>query len=212
MGRIAVLAIDDEPSVRALVQRSLSPDRYAVTVAADGDEGASLIRQNHFDVAIVDLRMPGHDGLEIVRWVKCRRPACITIMMTGYGDMEVAQELIREGCDDLLLKPLPTPSVLDHAIQRCLEKRRLRGAIESLSQLDDAYNALLNLAGRSVQALSDRCLELINRLKEADASISSPDGEALCIELQDGLRSLKRLIEQDGCPAAVGCSGPDVTR
>lgn len=209
MGLMGVLAIDDEPSIRSLVQRCLPSDRYAVTVAGDGEEGLSLFRQHGFDVVIVDLQLPKCDGLEVVRRIKRDCPTCITIMMTGHGTLEVAQQLMREGCDDLLLKPVPDLSIVDHTIQRCLERRRLVCGIESLAQLGDAHQTLLGLVARSSRTLLDRCTQLVARLREADAFAIRPELEAPCEELRDGLRSLEGLLRQNAWPVSEGLLGLD---
>ena len=194
MKRIDVLAIDDSPAILGLIGHLLPSDRYTVTTAEDGDQAVAQLQVRQFDVAIVDLRMPGPDGLEIVRFIKERHPDCVTIVLTGHATVEAAQELIRQGCDELLLKPLEEPTMLERAIDRCLEKRLLVSGVESLAQIDDTHRIMMDLMGNSAAELSHKCAHLMTRLRELDLAGKYPDVASLCISLRDGLASLGRLV------------------
>jgi len=199
--RLEVLAIDDEPLVLRMIERFLPSDRYAVFVSTGGAEGLAQFRTHNFQVAIVDLRLPDQDGLEIVRLIRRRHPLCVTIVLTGHATVEVAQELVREGCDDLLLKPLQDPSQLDYAISRAMQRRRLLRGVESLYQIGDSRQVVLSLIGGSVRESADRCEQLVSELRRLGTFAASGELEPLCSALQNDLHSLVGLTD---------CSAPDL--
>lgn len=196
MDSIDVLVIDDEPIVLALVRRVLSSTRYAVTCASSGTEGLARLGEREFAAVVVDLKMPDVGGLEVVRWVKRKHPRCVTIVLTGHATMEVAQQLMHEGCDDLLLKPMSDPLVVARTLDRCLERRRLVQAIESLEQLDDSHQAVLGLAAGAMDDLSEACAALTRRLAELHVTDERPDVASLCARVDDGLRRLAVAVAE----------------
>jgi DNA-binding NtrC family response regulator len=119
-----ILIADDEASIRDGLVDVLTDEGYDVTGAADGGEAVAAIEQCSYDVVVTDLRMPGVDGLEVLRRVRELSPQTLVLLITAYASVETAVEALRNGAHDYILKPLIVEDVLSK-IHRLLEYRRL---------------------------------------------------------------------------------------
>ncbi len=119
-----ILVVDDKASIRLLFTKLLSP-RHEVIEAADGAEAVRRLSEERFDVVVSDVRMPGADGLEVMRVAKSADPALEVILMTAYASVQSAVEAIRAGAFDYLPKPFePDEAVL--RVERAAERKALR--------------------------------------------------------------------------------------
>ena len=100
-----ILIVDDEPSIRKVLGAHLRRDGYDVTAAASGVEAIETLQEEGADLVITDLRMPGMDGLELLRWVKQSYPGLPVIMLTAHGTVDSAVEALKRGAQDYLTKP-----------------------------------------------------------------------------------------------------------
>ncbi|OQX65034.1 MAG: two-component system response regulator [Desulfococcus sp. 4484_242] len=120
--KIRVLLVDDEKDfVDALAER-LSMRNYDVTVALRGEEALDKLRQYNFDVVILDVRMPGIDGNEVLSEIKRIKPLTEVIMLTGHATVESAIEGMKQGAYDYLIKPCETEDLVTK-INRAYEKK-----------------------------------------------------------------------------------------
>jgi excisionase family DNA binding protein len=109
-----ILVVDDEASIRELLVKTLSLAEYTVETAADGNSALSRLRDTGTpcDLAIVDLKMPGMDGLMLIRQMKQMRPELPVIIITGFSTEISAIEAINLGVSGYLTKPFRVPQVL----------------------------------------------------------------------------------------------------
>lgn len=119
-----VLVIDDEESMRAGCSQTLSQDGYRVQTAADGIRGLEMAQKESFDLIILDLRMPGMDGTEVLAKLKEYDPNILVIVITGYATIESAVEAMKRGAYDFLPKPF-SPETLLAITRRAAQSRRL---------------------------------------------------------------------------------------
>lgn len=119
-----VLVIDDEASIRLACEKVLRAAGYEVEVAADGAEGLERLRPGAFDVALVDLKMPGVDGMEVLRRAREVDPDLVTIVITGYPSYESVVEAVKAGAYDYIPKPF-SPDELRTVVGRGYEKHDL---------------------------------------------------------------------------------------
>jgi len=119
-----VLVADDEQSSRSGLSMLLKDEGFAVETSPDGQHALGRLHELVPDVLLTDLRMPGLDGLELLRRAKELHPELIVILMTGFGDVETAVRAMREGAEDYLTKPLQIEELV-LAIERALERRGL---------------------------------------------------------------------------------------
>jgi two-component system response regulator AtoC len=150
MERARVLVVDDKENIVKLLERVLG-DSHDVTAAQDGQRAISLIASRDFDVVLTDLRMPGADGFEVLRFVKARSPDTEVIMMTAYATVQDAVNAMKHGAYDYLQKPFD-PDDASLVVSRALERRRLHA---HPPRTDGDLTAYHNLVGRSppMQAL-----------------------------------------------------------
>ncbi len=107
-----ILVIDDEKTLRHFLRLHLLEQGYQVDEAADGKTALQLINNQHFDVALVDLRLTDMDGLEIVRHLRQISPKTSVIILTAYASLDSAIEALRQGAHDYLTKPFDTAELL----------------------------------------------------------------------------------------------------
>lgn len=120
MGR--VLVVDDEPVVRQSYERSLSGVNCAVRTAPDGQDAIRIMEEGPCDVVLVDLRMPGMNGIELLREIKDRWPESEVVVITGYPTIETAKEAVRLGAFHYLAKPVGPREVIEVATKAMLHK------------------------------------------------------------------------------------------
>ena len=124
MGDVRVLVIDDDPLMREFLAEALRRGGYAVDVETSGAAGVERFARDRHDIVITDLKMPGMDGLTVLRRVRELDSEAQVIMMTAYGTIDSAVAALREGASDYLLKPF-RPDALAVAVSRARERARL---------------------------------------------------------------------------------------
>ena len=116
-----ILLVDDEANVRTVFSDVLRKESYIVKAVKDGPEAIKAIDEDNFDLALVDLRMPCMDGIEVLKNIKKRKPQIPVIIYTGYGSITTAVEAMRKGATDYLNKPF-SPEDLKSSIRKALER------------------------------------------------------------------------------------------
>jgi DNA-binding NtrC family response regulator len=101
-----ILIVDDELEIREVLKEFLQLKGYAALTAANGVEALTCLKAEKLDLAVVDMWMPGMNGLEILRSIRAIDPSVGVIIMTGLCDAEIARQAIESGAHDYLLKPL----------------------------------------------------------------------------------------------------------
>ncbi len=119
MAKGRILVVDDEEIVRVSCKRTLVPEGYEVDTAASGTEGLELFEKSKYDLVLIDLKMPGIDGIEMLVNIKRQRPEQNVMIMTGYDTIEHIVESISSGAAHYLEKPF-TPDTLIERINEAL--------------------------------------------------------------------------------------------
>jgi len=126
-----ILVADDEPGLREFIADALELDEHDVVTAPDGKAAAKLLDERGFDLVITDLKMPGMDGLALLRKVKAEQPETEVIVMTAHGTVDNAVEAMKLGAFEYLQKPLSGPDELRLLVGRAVEHRGLRDRVEA---------------------------------------------------------------------------------
>ena len=113
--RHRVLVVDDEASIRDLLEKTLSMSDYEVDTAPDGRSALERMRLNPYDLLITDLKMPGMDGLTVIREARRYKPGLPVIVITGFSTESTAIEALNLGVAGYLTKPFRVPQVLSKA-------------------------------------------------------------------------------------------------
>ncbi len=111
-----LLVVDDEPEFRTLLAQALENEGFSVTQASDGAEAVAAVREYTFDLALLDIRMPKLDGIEVLKIIKSESPTTDCIMITGHQDVQLAVEAIKLGAREFLPKPLKIEDIMVRVI------------------------------------------------------------------------------------------------
>jgi two-component system response regulator FlrC len=129
-----ILVADDEPGLREFLADALALDDHVVVTAADGKAAAKLLDERGFDLVITDLKMPGLDGMSLLRKVRAEQPEVEVIVMTAHGTVDNAVEAMKLGAFEYLQKPISGPDELRLLAQRALERRGLRDRVDGATR------------------------------------------------------------------------------
>ncbi|MDT8319338.1 MAG: response regulator [Xanthomonadales bacterium] len=121
--RASILIVDDEEVVRRSHLRSLAGTGCRAEAAGDGTEALRVMEQHPFDVVLLDLRMPGLDGMEVLKTIKARWPESEVVIITGYPTLDSAKEAVRLGAQNYLAKPVGPDDVIRAANDAVMHKR-----------------------------------------------------------------------------------------
>ncbi|MES2644344.1 MAG: sigma-54 dependent transcriptional regulator [Myxococcota bacterium] len=151
-----VLVADDEEGVRSFLADALSLDGHEVVEVADGLQALEALGREAFHVLVTDLKMPGMDGIELLRRVRAEFPEVEVILLTAYGTVDRAVEAMKLGAVDFLQKPLSGPAELRVLVRRASERRHLRdrvevsepGEVPPLTWGSPAMKAVVDVIGR----------------------------------------------------------------
>ena len=130
-----ILLIDDDIRILETFARTLRLADYTVFTAENGSQGLDLYYQKNPDIILLDLRMPGMDGLEVLQAMRAQDPEANVILVTGHGDKDAVIEALRAGASDFLSKPIDQvalESALRRAEERVHLKRKLHAAQKKL--------------------------------------------------------------------------------
>jgi len=120
-----VLVVDDEAGIRNLLQRTLEDAGYSVVTAASGQEALDKMSEMNIELALLDIKMPGMSGMEVLRQVTINWPDTCVIMVTAIGDAQTAVEAMKLGAYDYITKPFDPNDVVP-AIQKAFQQRDVR--------------------------------------------------------------------------------------
>ena len=118
-----ILVVDDEEVVRLSHIRTLATIHCDVEVVRDGKEALQVMERRPVDVVLLDLRMPGMDGMSVLKTIKHRWPETEVVIITGYPNLETAKEAVRLGAYDYLAKPVGPDEVINAANGAMTQKR-----------------------------------------------------------------------------------------
>ena len=145
-----ILIVDDEVEIRELLSRLVLQERFEPLAAPDGETALDLIRRESLDVVLLDIKMPGLDGMEILRRAKELDRDLPVIMITGQGLIKGAVEALRAGAHDYLVKPFEHADVI-RSVHKAMNDRRLRRTVRVLSDRAREVASLRDLMGPSDQ-------------------------------------------------------------
>ena len=120
-----ILIVDDEVSVRQSLEGWFREDGFAVAIAEDGKAALAKMHEGPFDIVIIDLKMPGMDGMEVFEELKVIKPEIPVIIITAYGSLEIAEDARNKGVADFITKPFRKDTIL-FTIDRVLELARVK--------------------------------------------------------------------------------------
>jgi len=124
MVRPRILIVDDEPDIREILKDRLEGYGYRVITAEDGQKALEKVDEDGPDLTLLDVRMPGMDGIDVLKRMKERDPDILVVMITAYGTIELAVEAMKCGAYDFITKPL-NPALIQATVAKALERKTL---------------------------------------------------------------------------------------
>ncbi len=123
MDEFKVLIVDDEDDFRETIVKRLKSRKIVAEGAEDGKKALELINNNVFDVIVLDVKMPGMDGIETLRHIKAKNPQIEVIMLTGHASVDFGIKGMQLGAFDYVMKPAPLHDLLDK-IRQAYDKKK----------------------------------------------------------------------------------------
>lgn len=163
-----ILVVDDEAAIRESLKDWLMEDGYGVALAVDGENAIAMVQESQYDVILLDLKMPGIDGLETMRRIKEISPDSEVLMMTAYASVDTAVQAMKEGAFDYLVKPFD-PDEVELQIKKILALREMRLENIMLRKRLEAQYQYDEIIGKS-EAMQE-IFDLIDRVAPSDATV-----------------------------------------
>ena len=165
---VSILVVDDEFSVRDSLYNWFKNEGYRVDTAENGMEALKKLQEGPWDIALVDIKMPGMDGMELQRHIKKIDNTIILIIITAYATVDTAVEAMKEGAYDYLSKPID-PDKLSILIRNAVNQRRLIAENIQLKQKVEELSLQDEIVGDSPQI--KKIQEMIDTVAKTDATV-----------------------------------------
>jgi len=182
-----ILLVDDEPDLRDVLEIYLTDLGYSVYTAENGETALQTFQRTVPSIVLSDIKMPGMDGIELLRRIKTQAPATEVIMITGHGDMELAIDSLKLQATDFITKPINDDMLevaLNRAEERIAMRRQLKAYTDNLEQIAEEKTRQL-LEVENLAAVGRAASELAHTIKNIAGA------------LKGGIYVMQRGIEDD---------------
>ncbi len=166
--KISLLIVDDEDSVRDSLSNWFFEDGYQVECAENAKKALSMLESGSFDIILADIKMPGMDGLEMLRRIKYLKKEAIVIMMTAFATVDTAVQALKDGAFDYVTKPFD-PDDLSHLIRNATKQIRLTEENETLKEQLIALENVEDIIGKSKAIM--KLLKQVEHVAQSDSSV-----------------------------------------
>ena len=151
-----ILVADDEKSIRLTIKQALSTQGYEVNVAVDGSTALEQLKESPADLLLLDIQMPGMDGIEVLQKAMAQQPSLRVIMVSAHGSIDNAVDAMKLGAVDYLQKPF-TPSELRETVDRVLNREAMPEDDYGL-RIKEAQSMAANGKYEDAIALAKKCI------------------------------------------------------
>jgi two-component system nitrogen regulation response regulator GlnG len=195
-----ILVADDEESMRWVLSKALKRKGFSVDLAIDGRQALGMIQDNNYDLAILDIKMPGINGLDLLERIREMKSDLLVVIMTAEASMKNAVEAMKRGAYDYITKPFDL-DVIDAIVEKVGRAREISGQVTMLkkelkeryqiekniignsSAMQDIYKTIGKVAGSDVTILiqgdSGTGKELVARATASTTAATSPNSSAM---------------------------------
>jgi two-component system nitrogen regulation response regulator GlnG len=164
-----ILVADDEESMRWVLSKALKRKGFTVDLADDGRQALALIQENSYDLAILDIKMPGMSGLDLLDRIREMKSDLLVVIMTAEASMKNAVEAMKRGAYDYITKPFDL-DVIDAIVEKVGRAREIAGQVSLLKQeLKEHYQVEKNIIGNS--AAMQSIYKTIGKVADSDITI-----------------------------------------
>src|SRR2546422_185411 len=163
-----VLIVEDDEIFLRPLQRTLEVAGYEVVVVSSGEDAVDVLKSDDIDLVLTDKRLPGIDGVEVVRRIKGEHPNVAVVVMTAYGTIGSAVEAMRFGAEDYLVKPFDAAEIL-MVLRRAIEFQELKAASRATIRRNQERFTLKNIVARS--AVMKEVFDLVGSVAGLDTTV-----------------------------------------
>jgi DNA-binding NtrC family response regulator len=208
MYKPTILIVDDENYTRDLLKRVLEKRELNLLLAMDGEEALDLFKKEPVDIILLDQKMPGISGLDVLKLVKSLDPNIVVVIMTGYGTIGEAVEAMKFGAFHYMTKPFNDLDEIDVVVNKALRERALLDEVSYLRKKVNEAFSYKGMIGKS--EVMKKILDLVEKIAPTDSNV------LLQGESGTGKELLARIIHQMGSRAngkfiTVNCGAIPVT-
>ena len=168
MKKNSILIVDDEASVRDSLYNWFLEDGFEVSCVEDASKALKILDHKHFDIILADIKMPGMDGLELLRRIKQIKPDAVVIVITAFATVDTAVQALKDGAFDYVTKPFD-PDDLSHLIRNALRQLSLQEENENLRERVTALEQVEDIIGES-EAVKKMLTE-VEQVAQSNASV-----------------------------------------
>jgi DNA-binding NtrC family response regulator len=165
---VSILVVDDEFSVRDSLTKWFKSDGYFADSAADANEALKKLQEKHWDIAFLDIKMPGIDGMELQQRIKNIDSNIVVIILTGYASIDTAVKSLKEGAYDYVTKPVD-PDYLSHLIEKIVQQKLVLSENLQLKETIRELYMADQIIGESPEML--KVFELMKAVAPANTSV-----------------------------------------
>jgi len=165
---IGILVVDDEFSVRDSLYNWFKTEGYRVDTAENATEALKKLQENNWDIVLLDIKMPGMDGMELQKHIKRIDSSIIIIIITAYATVDTAVEAMKEGAFDYLSKPID-PDKLSILVRNAVNQKRLLAENIQLRQKVEELSLQDEIIGESPQI--KKIMEMVETVAQTDATV-----------------------------------------
>ena len=166
--KISLLIVDDEESVRDSLYNWFLEDGYRVERAEHAKKALSMLESDHFDIILADVKMPGMDGLEMLRRIKSLKKDSVVIVMTAFATVDTAVQALKDGAYDYITKPFD-PDDLSHLIRNASKQIQLTEENVALKEKVISLENVEDLIGNSKAMI--KVLKQVEHVAQSDSSV-----------------------------------------
>jgi two-component system sensor histidine kinase/response regulator len=195
-GSARILVVDDEKVIRDLCARILTTEGHIVEGAENPDIGLKVFEEFRPDIVLVDLKMPGRSGMEVLDEIERADPTVVKIVITGYGSVPSAVDAMKRGAYDFIPKPF-TPEEMSRIIGRALEKRRLLIESEILrAEQERVRRNMISLVSHELRAPLASAVQYLEVILRGMAGEVSSEAKEMIDRCTIRLRELLELLSR----------------
>lgn len=165
---LKILVVDDDESIRISFKQVLAKDGHQATIVESGNLALEQVKKNQFDLAFIDLKMPGIDGIELLKQIRNLSPKTDVVIITGFGTVATAVEAMKFGAYDYIQKPFPVETIRQ-VINKIVEKKNILKDASTKQLKFDRNGQIETIIGESPRMLE--VYDLVQKVAPTDSTV-----------------------------------------
>ena len=165
---LKILLVDDDESIRISFKQVLAKDGHPATIVENGSLALEHVKKDHFDLAFVDLKMPGIDGMEVLKQIRNLSPKTDVVIITGFGTVETAVEAMKYGAYDYIQKPFPVKTIRQ-VLNKIVKKRNILKDVRAKQLKFNRNGQIETIIGESPRMLD--VYDLVQKVAPTDSTV-----------------------------------------